>query len=105
MIYLKNTTERQTLYIPRMRMMSGGDLFLKAKSRMESQELSFPCEDDMTSILYHKIAVTLPDGIADGEYDYILDNGLGESVCGLLVIGELDKPFEYDNTIEYEQYD
>lgn len=104
MIYLNNTTEKQTLYIPRMRELSGGDLFFKAKSRMESQELNLHCEDDMTSILYHKIAVTLPENIAEGEYDYILGNGLGELSCGLLVIGELDKPFEYDNTIEYEQY-
>lgn len=84
--------------------MSGNDLFFKAQSRMASQKVEFLCEDEMTSILYHKIEVALPDGIADGEYDYILEDALGELGCGLLVIGDIDAPIEYDNTIEYEQY-
>lgn len=107
MIYLKNTTERQTLYIPRTsraRELSGNDLFFTAISRMHSERIYFFCEDDMTSAIYHKMEVELPENIESGEYDYNLDDAFGELSCGLLVIGDIDTPIEYDNTIEYEQY-
>lgn len=106
MIYLQNTTESQVLLIPKSS--PGHDLVLvfKAKSTIDlTMEINQGVIDLETSNLYYNLAVTLPAGIPDGEYEYTLMNGDTIMASGLLVIGENSNPSEYNKEIQYEQYE
>ena len=108
MIYLQNTTESQVLFIPKATTIPGDDLVLvfKAKSTIDlSVEINQGVIDLQTSDLYFRIAVTLPDGLPNGEYEYSLMNGDIILASGLLVIGENSHPSEYNKEIQYEQYE
>ena len=108
MIYLQNITESQVLFVPKDGAFPGGDLVLvfKAKSTIDlSVEINQGVIDLQTSNLYFRIAVTLPEGLPDGEYEYSLMNGENILSSGLLVIGENSHPSEYNKEIQYEQYE
>lgn len=106
MIYLQNTTESQVLFIPKSS--PGHDLVLvfKAKSTIDlTWEVNQGVIDLETSDLYYNIAVSLPAGLPDGEYEYSLMSGDAILSSGLLVIGENSHPSEYNKEIQYEQYE
>ena len=106
MIYLQNTTEAQVMFIPRNGETPRGSLVFKAKSTIDlSMEVNQVVTDLQTSDLYFNLAVTLPDGIPDGEYEYSLYAGEILVSSGLLVIGENFRPSEYNKEITYEQYE
>jgi hypothetical protein len=62
-------------------------------------------EDVKTSVGYYVIEVALKSNVPAGEYEYSLSDAQGVLSSGLLVIGDMSAPREYDNTIIYEQYD
>ena len=106
MIYLNNTTEAQVVYIPRDTDFSG-TLQFTARSTVG---LDIPISATMLDLRVHRLcyalAVTLPEGIATGEYEYTLKAG-GEKVStGVLVVRDgLTKPGQYNQSITYEQYE
>ena len=104
MIYLSNIPDVQMMYIPKSLRDAEGRVHFKAYSTVNLQGFSFQAEEEEASSLYHLLAVELPSNIDDGEYEYTLSDSLGELSTGLLVIGALNKPFEYNNEIRYEQY-
>jgi hypothetical protein len=57
-----------------------------------------------SSLLYYKMMIALPDKIMKGEYEYTLSDEVGVLSTGLLVIGDLEIPTEYNKEIAYEQY-
>lgn len=105
MIYLKNTTDLQMLYIPKEGRRALGNISLKAFSTINQYEFTIEAAEENTSLLYHKALVELQDNIPSGEYEYTLSDEVGELSNGLLVIGDLENPMEYNKVTEYEQYE
>ena len=106
MIYLQNITDSQVVFVPKNGAVPSGDLVFKAKSTIDlAVEVSQGVIDLQTSDLYFRIAVTLPDGLPNGEYEYSIMNGDTILASGLLVIGENSHPSEYNKEIQYEQYE
>lgn len=106
MIYLNNTTEAQVVFIPRDTDLSG-TLQFSARSTVG---LDIPIAATMVDLKVHRLcyalAVTLPENIATGEYEYTLKAG-GEKVStGLLIIKDgLTDAEQYNKEITYEQYE
>lgn len=107
MIYLQNTQEAQVVYVPRdNRMVTQGDLVFKAKNTINLvEEIDLFVSDLQLSDLYFYLAVTLPENVTDGEYEYELKFEDTILSSGLLVVGDYTKPDQYNKEIEYKQYE
>lgn len=105
MIYLKNISDAQILMIPRNGEIVTGEMALVMRNTTDLQETTLSVTDLNTSGLYFNIAVVLPGGLADGEYQYSLKDGNIQVSCGLLYIGDLQSPSQYATTITYKQYE
>lgn len=105
MIYLKNISDAQTLMIPRNGDIVTGEMALVMRNTTDHQETTLSVTDLNTSALYFNIAVALPGGLADGEYQYSLKNGDIQVSCGILYVGDLQSPRQHETTITYKQYE
>lgn len=106
MIYLQNKTDSQVLFVPKNGAVPSGDLVFKAKSTIDlAVEVNQAVTDLQSSDLYFDLAIALPAGLPDGEYEYSLLVGDEILSSGLLVIGENSHPSEYNKEIQYEQYE
>lgn len=105
MIYLKNISDAQILMIPRNGGIVTGEMILVMRNTTDLQETTLSVTDLNTSGLYFNLAVTLPGGLADGEYQYSLKNGNIQVSCGLLYVGDLQSPSQHETTITYKQYE
>ena len=105
MIYLKNISYAQILMIPRNGRIVTGEMSLVMRNTTDQQETTLSVTDLNTSGLYFHLAVALPEGLADGEYQYTLKDGNIQVSCGLLYIGDLQSPSQYERTITYQQYE
>lgn len=105
MVYLKHTTDIQMMYIPKEGRNAKGNVFFKAWSTINQFGFSFDAAEENNSLLYHKVLVELKENIPTGEYEYTLSDEVGELSTGLLVIGNLENPIEYNKVTEYEQYE
>ena len=105
MIYLKNISDAQILMIPRNGEIVTGEMALVMRNTTDQQETTLPVTDLNTSGLYFNLAVALPGGLADGEYQYSLKNGNIQVSCGLLYVGDLQSPSQHETTITYKQYE
>ena len=106
MIYLNNTTDAQVAYIPRDTDFTG-TLSLKLKSTVD---LDTPYQSATVLDLnvfrtVYAVAVSLPEGIQGGEYQYELSAGGVTVSTGVLIIGDYAADREqYNKPITYEQY-
>ena len=105
MIYLKNISDAQILMIPRNGGIMTGEMTLVMRNTTDLQETTLSVTDLNTSGLYFNLAVSLPGGLADGEYQYSLKNGNIQVSCGLLYVGDLQSPSQHETTITYKQYE
>ena len=106
MIYLSNTTERQSCHIPVVDRKGVGVLSFGITGTMTDKVYEWDLPDTtIVSNLYHLIDVELPGDVSNGEYVYCLADEQGVLSTGLLVIGDLQNPQEYNKAIEYEQYE
>lgn len=105
MIYLKNISDAQILMIPRNGGIVTGKMTLLMRNTTDLQETTLSVTDLNTSGLYFNLAVALPGGLADGEYQYSLKNGNIQVSCGLLYVGDLQSPSQHETTITYKQYE
>ena len=105
MIYLKNISDAQILMIPRNGGIVTGEMTLVLRNTTDLQETTLSVTDLNTSGLYFNLAVSLPGGLADGEYQYSLKNGNIQVSCGLLYVGDLQSPSQHETTITYKQYE
>jgi hypothetical protein len=105
MIYARNTTERQLLFIPK-EITGEGELALSVRNTITLAEYDLgKVEDDGLSGLYYRIKTGLPEGMDDGEYEYSLTQSGTPVGTGILKIGEGgESTEEYNSEIEYEQY-
>ena len=105
MIYLKNISDAQVLMIPRNGGIVTGEMSLVMRNTTDQQETTLSMTDLNTSGLYFNLAVALPGGLADGEYQYSLKDGNIQLSCGLLYVGDLQSPSQHETTITYKQYE
>ena len=105
MIYLKNISDAQILMIPRNGGIVTGEMSLVMRNTTDLQETTLSVTDLNTSGLYFNLAVSLPGGLADGEYQYSLKDGNIQLSCGLLYVGDLQSPSQHETTITYKQYE
>lgn len=105
MIYLKNISDAQILMIPRNGGIVTGEMTLVMRNTTDLQETTLSVTDLNTSGIYFNLAVTIPGGLADGEYQYSLKNGNIQVSCGLLYVGDLQSPSQHETTITYKQYE
>ena len=105
MIYLKNISDAQILMIPRNGGIVTGEMTLVMRNTTDLQETTLSVTDLNTSGLYFNLAVALPGGLADGEYQYSLKNGDIQVSCGILYVGDLQSPRQHETTITYKQYE
>ena len=105
MIYLKNISDAQILMIPRNGGIVTREMSLVMRNTTDQQETTLSVTDLNTSGLYFNLAVALPGGLADGEYQYSLKNGNIQVSCGLLYVGDLQSPSQHETTITYKQYE
>ena len=105
MIYLKNISDAQILMIPRNGGIVTGEMSLVIRNTTDLKETTLSVTDLNTSGHYFNLAVALPGGLADGEYQYSLKDGNIQLSCGLLYVGDLQSPSQHDTTITYKQYE
>lgn len=108
MLYLQNTQEAQEVYIPRNtgETPQGGDLVFKGRNTINlTEEIDMYVSDLRVSDLYYYLAVILPEDVTDGEYEYTLSFEDTILATGLLVVGDLAKPEQYEKDVKYEQYE
>ena len=103
MIYLKNISESQDVFVPKGKLAEGGLVFA-IKGVISHAEISMNVFDLGTSDLYFRFSLLLPEGIPAGEHEYTLSDENGVLSTGLLIVGEPSSPIEYDKMIQYEQY-
>ena len=105
MIYLQNTTDSQVLFVPKNGTIESGELTLKARNTIDNDFIIDTMVDINTSDLYFNLAVTLPAGYPDGEYEYaLMDNDIVLSTGILILESAESRRTEYNKDIEYEQY-
>ena len=105
MIYLKNISDAQILMIPRNGEIVTGEMALVMRSTTDRQDTTLSVTDLNTSGHYFNLAVALPGGLADGEYQYSLKDGNIQVSCGLVYVGDLQSPSQHETTITYKQYE
>ena len=105
MIYLKNISEEQTILVPRNGEVVTGDVTLVMCNTTDHREVTLPVREQTTSQSYVKMVIALPEGLADGEYQYNLMDGNILVSQGLLYIGDLHSTSQYEKTIRYKQYE
>ena len=102
MIYLKNISTPQEIFIPKG-MEESGRLVLEIKSTI-NQSVIMPNVIDFCAMeLYFKFTVALPADVASGEHEYTLSDDAGVLSTGLLIVGEPSTPTEYNKIIQYGQ--
>lgn len=104
MIYLNNTIKEQEIFIPKTIDREVWKVSLQIKSTISSDNFSIDGVVDNCSALYYSMMVALSEKIMSGEYEYTLSDEVGVLSTGLLVIGDLENPTEYNKEITYEQY-
>ena len=105
MIYLTNISDAQILMIPKNGGIVTGEMSLVLRNTTDQHETTLSVTDLNTSGLYFKLAVALPEGLADGEYQYSLKDGNIQVSCGLRYVGDLQSPSQHETTITYKQYE
>lgn len=105
MVYLKNISDAQILMIPKNGVTSAGELTLVVRNTTDQDGFTLSATDLNTSGLYFNLAVTLPENAVNGEYQYSLKDGEIQVSCGLLIIGDLQSPYQHEETIKYQQYE
>lgn len=107
MLYLKQTTTEQEVYIPRnYATPSVGAVMLTLNDVMGDGELAVNVADMEVYDRTYKLAVKLSKKVTEGEYEYTLRIG-GEVVAtGLTQVGDYKANIiSYDEETDIEQYD
>lgn len=111
MIYLKNTTSPQTVFVP-LAMDSGSDpagasVRLVSTVGLSSPELSgVNVSRAGTAGGWLAVTLTLPEGLADGSYEYRVEADGAVLSSGCAQIGDYDRGTgQYERKTIYKQYE
>lgn len=102
MIYLKNTSTPQGVFIPKTRETDGSLIF----SIKNTTDLSVIESEvvELQSDLFIRFSIELPADITIGEHEYALTDDAGVVSAGLLVIEGESVVYEHNLLVQYEQY-
>lgn len=105
MIYLQNRRESQAVLVPKTMQIPDGELVMKARSTIDLEtEINVRVLDLHISNNYMYLAMRVPEGCPNGEYQYQIQVD-GEVVAsGLMMLGDFSSPDQYEKPISYEQY-
>lgn len=104
MIYLKNTSTPQVVFIPKGRE-TEGSLVFKLKNTTDLSVSVNASVVDLQSELFIQFPVELPADTNTGEYEYELTDDAGIVSTGLLVIEGESVVYEHNLSVQYEQYE
>lgn len=104
MIYLKNISTPQMIFIPKSRK-TEGSLVFSIKSTINHSVSVNASVVDLQSELFIQFPVELPADINTGEYEYELTDDAGLVSTGLLVIEGESVVYEHNLSVQYEQYE
>ena len=104
MIYLKNLSTPQMIFIPKSRE-TEGSLVFSIKSTINHSVSVNASVVDLQSELFIQFPVELPADINTGEYEYELTDDAGLVSTGLLVIEGESVVYEHNLSVQYEQYE
>lgn len=104
MIYIKSIAGAQTTFIPRNGEDASGAMTLVLRNTIDQEETIIQLSDVSPFGNYFEVSVSIPEDTDEGEHQYKLIQGEKVLSNGLIYIGELTKPDEYENTITYRQY-
>ena len=102
MVYLKNTSDQQQVFIPRSRDNEGG-LKFAIKNTINFTSMSIPVWNNMYDT-YYQFEIELPADVVDGEYEYELTDDAGILSAGLIIVSSIAETKDYNKEISYEQY-
>ena len=106
MIYLNNTTDAQAVFIPKDTDITGALRFVARSTVGLDIPISVAMLDLNVHRLCYHLGITLPDGIASGEYEYTLTAGGIVVSTGVMVVADgLTKAGQYNKSTTYEQYE
>ena len=104
MIYLKNISTPQVIFIPKCRE-TEGSLVFSIKSTINHSVSVNASVVDLQSELFILFPVELPADTNTGEYEYELTDDAGLVSTGLLVIEGESVVYEHNLSVQYEQYE
>ena len=104
MIYLKNISTPQMIFIPKSRE-TEGSLVFSIKSIINHSVSVNASVVDLQSELFIQFPVELPADTNTGEYEYELTDDAGLVSTGLLVIEGESVVYEHNLSVQYEQYE
>ena len=106
MIYLDQSTDPQTVKIPRNLLpMSGGGYVLTLENTIDRSRVSVVPACVVGSALNYVTTISLPEILPAGEYSYEFRQGAAVLAVGVLTIGEYERDTtQYQAGVEYEQY-
>lgn len=104
MIYLKNISTPQMIFIPKNRE-TEGSLVFSIKSTINHSVSVNASVVDLQSELFIQFPVELPADTNTGEYEYELTDDAGLVSTGLLVIEDESVVYEHNLSVQYEQYE
>ena len=110
MLYLENITTAQPLSVPRARVdvSAAGALTLTLHSTVDLRDPVAAVTTTTVTGLYVTLGVTLPEGMPDGSYEYLLANAAGKEISrGIVIVGDFEPEDlkEFDKEISYEQFE
>ncbi len=105
MIYLKQSTEQQRVYIPRNYYRSGVSYILELRSTMDLTFSSVVIDSIQMRGMYCIADIVLPEGIVPGEYEYSLEGEGRVMSSGLATVKWEETVQEYERIIQYQQYE
>ena len=111
MVYLDNTTSSQTVLVP-LAADNGADLSRTSVTLVSTVGLSSPVLSGVnvsragTAGGWLAVTLTLPEGLADGSYEYRVEADSVILSSGCAQIGEYDAGTkQYEKDIIYKQYE
>ena len=106
MIYIPNTPEvAQTLTVPVANPLQVAAVFVLFSTVDRREVLRAEVTPEGGKRLTASFAVTLPDGLSNGEYEYALLVGGVTVESGVAVVGDWDgAEKQYRENVEYKQY-
>lgn len=106
MIYLDQSTDPQTVKIPRNLLpMSGGGYILTLENTIDRSRVSVVPACVVAGSLSYTATISLPDMLPVGEYSYEFRQGAAVLAVGVLTIGAYEaETVQYQAGTSYEQY-
>lgn len=105
MVYFKDTTRAQRVFIPRQTAGAAPALSVELTNTTSKDVTVMKAADLAISALFYCVEVSLPEGMRAGEYEYRVIIGGETMTTGLATVGKYRAGFtQFVKPIVYEQF-